>query len=201
MQLSEAVATLAGQKELVAKLEHDLSTIQALSAVHRPDAEVPQHSGLALRAGGVGSAHLLFFPSFLILSFLFFLSADAPSRDLRCARAMGRCWRGRGFQWMQEPSSPFPSLGFEAEHLSSWVCPFPCTVPAQQHPGGVALPWPLWVGGKCLTLCACAAQGAATPSLEKIPEPIKEATALFYGEEGARLGWDTPGWAPLQGWQ
>lgn len=29
---------------------------------------------------------------------------------------------------------------------------------------------------------AFAAQGAAVPSLEKIPEPIKEATALFYGE-------------------
>lgn len=41
LQLTEAVSTLAGQKELVAKLEHDLSTIQALSAVHRPDAEVP----------------------------------------------------------------------------------------------------------------------------------------------------------------
>uniref|UniRef100_A0A8C3CV45 Protein CASP n=1 Tax=Cairina moschata TaxID=8855 RepID=A0A8C3CV45_CAIMO len=39
IQLTEAAATLSGQKELVAKLEHDLSTIQALSAVHRPDAE------------------------------------------------------------------------------------------------------------------------------------------------------------------
>ncbi|XP_050765077.1 protein CASP isoform X5 [Gymnogyps californianus] len=39
IQLTEAVSTLAGQKELIAKLEHDLSTIQALSAVHRPDAE------------------------------------------------------------------------------------------------------------------------------------------------------------------
>uniref|UniRef100_A0A8C9FKI8 Protein CASP n=1 Tax=Pavo cristatus TaxID=9049 RepID=A0A8C9FKI8_PAVCR len=39
IQLTEAVSGLAGQKELVAKLEHDLSTIQALSTVHRPDAE------------------------------------------------------------------------------------------------------------------------------------------------------------------
>ncbi|EOB07831.1 Protein CASP [Anas platyrhynchos] len=39
IQLTEAAATLSGQKELVAKLEHDLSTIQTLSAVHRPDAE------------------------------------------------------------------------------------------------------------------------------------------------------------------
>uniref|UniRef100_A0A8C5JE36 Protein CASP n=1 Tax=Junco hyemalis TaxID=40217 RepID=A0A8C5JE36_JUNHY len=35
IQLTEAVAGLAAQKELVAKLEHDLSTIQALSAVPR----------------------------------------------------------------------------------------------------------------------------------------------------------------------
>lgn len=27
-------------------------------------------------------------------------------------------------------------------------------------------------------------QGASEQGLEKIPEPIKEATALFYGEEG-----------------
>ncbi|NXS71148.1 CASP protein, partial [Pandion haliaetus] len=39
IQLTESVSTLAGQKELIAKLEQDLSTIQALSAVHRPDAE------------------------------------------------------------------------------------------------------------------------------------------------------------------
>uniref|UniRef100_A0A8C5JDQ0 Protein CASP n=1 Tax=Junco hyemalis TaxID=40217 RepID=A0A8C5JDQ0_JUNHY len=42
IQLTEAVAGLAAQKELVAKLEHDLSTIQALSAVPRPEAEVPR---------------------------------------------------------------------------------------------------------------------------------------------------------------
>ncbi|XP_054250401.1 protein CASP isoform X5 [Indicator indicator] len=39
LQLTEAVSTLAGQKELIAKLEQDLSTIQALPALHRPDAE------------------------------------------------------------------------------------------------------------------------------------------------------------------
>lgn len=44
----------------------------------------------------------------------------------------------------------------------------------------------LWVGGKYFIPSACAAQGAAVPSLEKIPEPIKEATALFYGERRAR---------------
>lgn len=30
-------------------------------------------------------------------------------------------------------------------------------------------------------------QGAAELGLEKIPEPIKEATALFYGEGAPRL--------------
>ncbi|KAM6242280.1 protein CASP isoform 6-T6 [Porphyrio hochstetteri] len=39
IQLTEAVSTLGGQKELIAKLEHDLSTIQALSTMRRPDAE------------------------------------------------------------------------------------------------------------------------------------------------------------------
>ncbi|XP_068021520.1 protein CASP isoform X8 [Melanerpes formicivorus] len=39
LQLTEAVSTLGGQKELIAKLEHDLSTIQALTPLHRPDAE------------------------------------------------------------------------------------------------------------------------------------------------------------------
>lgn len=40
-------------------------------------------------------------------------------------------------------------------------------------------------------------QGAAIPSLEKIPEPIKEATALFYGERQPQncLGC---GWEPSQ---
>ncbi|NXM64207.1 CASP protein, partial [Illadopsis cleaveri] len=51
LQLTEAVSTLAGQKELVAKLEHDLSTIQALSAVHRPDAEVPPAHGPSQSTG------------------------------------------------------------------------------------------------------------------------------------------------------
>uniref|UniRef100_A0A7M4EE08 Protein CASP n=1 Tax=Crocodylus porosus TaxID=8502 RepID=A0A7M4EE08_CROPO len=39
IQFTEAVSTVAGQKELITKLEHDLSTIQSMSAVHRPDAE------------------------------------------------------------------------------------------------------------------------------------------------------------------
>lgn len=37
-------------------------------------------------------------------------------------------------------------------------------------------------------------QGAAELGLEKIPEPIKEATALFYGEEGPPQG-------PVTGWR
>lgn len=39
VEFSAAVRTSAEQKELILKLEHDLSTIQAMSAVPRPDAE------------------------------------------------------------------------------------------------------------------------------------------------------------------
>ncbi|NXT09062.1 CASP protein, partial [Prunella fulvescens] len=46
IQLSEAGAALAGQKELVARLEQDLSTVQALAAVPRPDAEGAASPGL-----------------------------------------------------------------------------------------------------------------------------------------------------------
>ncbi|KPP73501.1 protein CASP-like, partial [Scleropages formosus] len=38
-EFSEAVRTSGEQKELILKLEHDLSTIQALSSLPRPDAE------------------------------------------------------------------------------------------------------------------------------------------------------------------
>ncbi|XP_038669501.1 protein CASP-like isoform X6 [Scyliorhinus canicula] len=39
MQFTEAVKTTAGQKELIIKLERDLSTIQLMSSLQRPDAE------------------------------------------------------------------------------------------------------------------------------------------------------------------
>ncbi|XP_072834385.2 protein CASP isoform X9 [Pogona vitticeps] len=39
IQFTEAVSTVTDQKELISKLEHDLSTVQSLSAMHRPDAE------------------------------------------------------------------------------------------------------------------------------------------------------------------
>ena len=37
---------------------------------------------------------------------------------------------------------------------------------------------------RCLPHLFLSLQGAAEHGLQKIPEPIKEATALFYGEEG-----------------
>ena len=46
------------------------------------------------------------------------------------------------------------------------------------------------MNGTCGVICpptAAHLQGAAELGLEKIPEPIKEATALFYGEEGPML--------------
>ncbi|XP_070788187.1 protein CASP isoform X2 [Pituophis catenifer annectens] len=39
IQFTEAVSAVSEQKDLIAKLEHDLSTMQSLSAMHRPDAE------------------------------------------------------------------------------------------------------------------------------------------------------------------
>ncbi|NWR76736.1 CASP protein, partial [Centropus unirufus] len=39
LQLTEAVSSVAAQKELIARLEHDLSTVQALAPAQRPDAE------------------------------------------------------------------------------------------------------------------------------------------------------------------
>ncbi|NXC13847.1 CASP protein, partial [Corythaeola cristata] len=63
IQLTEAVSTLAGQKELIAKLEHDLSTIQALSAVHRPDAEVTPTQEDVAGGAGCGSGSFLRAPA------------------------------------------------------------------------------------------------------------------------------------------
>ncbi|CAB1348302.1 unnamed protein product [Coregonus sp. 'balchen'] len=40
LEFSSAVRTSAEQKELILKLEHDLSTIQTMSSLSRPDAEV-----------------------------------------------------------------------------------------------------------------------------------------------------------------
>lgn len=39
VEFSSAVRTSAEQKELILKLEHDLSTIQAMSSLSRPDAD------------------------------------------------------------------------------------------------------------------------------------------------------------------
>ncbi|KAJ7407310.1 protein CASP-like protein [Willisornis vidua] len=61
IQLTEAVSALAGQKELVAKLEHDLSTIQALSTVHRPDAEGAANPSLEKIPEPIKEATALFY--------------------------------------------------------------------------------------------------------------------------------------------
>lgn len=39
LQFTEAISTVSQQKELISKLEHDLSTVQSLGSVQRPDAE------------------------------------------------------------------------------------------------------------------------------------------------------------------
>lgn len=46
MEFGAAVRTSAEQKELILKLEHDLSTIQAMSSVPRPDADGSEVSNM-----------------------------------------------------------------------------------------------------------------------------------------------------------
>lgn len=46
MEFSAAVRTRAEQKELILKLEHDLSTIQAMSSLPRPDADGSEVSNM-----------------------------------------------------------------------------------------------------------------------------------------------------------
>lgn len=46
-EFSSAVQTSAEQKALILKLEHDLSTIQAMSSLPRPDAEGSELSSLS----------------------------------------------------------------------------------------------------------------------------------------------------------
>lgn len=46
MEFAAAVRTSAEQKELILKLEHDLSTIQAMSSLPRPDADGSEVSNM-----------------------------------------------------------------------------------------------------------------------------------------------------------
>lgn len=121
IQLTEAVSTLAGQKELVAKLEHDLSTIQAVSAVHRPDAEVTPSIGWGtlkvapgvITDGGAnaswGSSYYLLFFFFLIIFFspfsVFLTTHPAESGIVPLQ------WDGGGMGWViVVASSDHPAL-------------------------------------------------------------------------------------------
>ena len=70
------------------------------------------------------------------------------------------------------------------------VQPLPPDHPTRFLPSVCLAPWMAVFTAKCggapLT-SPSHLQGAAELGLEKIPEPIKEATALFYGEEGPML--------------
>ncbi|NWS52924.1 CASP protein, partial [Chunga burmeisteri] len=68
IQLTEAMFFFVFFKELIAKLEHDLSTIQALSTMHRPDAEGAAFFFFFLIPEPIKEATALFY------FFLFFLS-------------------------------------------------------------------------------------------------------------------------------
>lgn len=91
---------------------------------------LPMAPGLAGRAGGVGErSPPLFFLFKIFFSFLFFLPDISASRDLHRARAVGRCWRGRGwYQWHPGTIQPFsfPGRGWDLRLNSLWVSPDPC---------------------------------------------------------------------------
>ncbi|XP_007468954.1 PREDICTED: uncharacterized protein LOC103085762 [Lipotes vexillifer] len=119
VHVTEVMATAAEQRDLIARLEQDLSTIQS---IQRPDAEVsppptlpPYHLPRALSSS---------------------LNTGSPN-----------C-----------PTCSLPPI---------CLAPWKAVLNAQY-------------GGASLT-CSSHLQGAAELGLEKIPEPIKEATALFYG--------------------
>ncbi|XP_053562236.1 protein CASP isoform X4 [Bombina bombina] len=60
-QFTEAVSTVAEQKELIIKLEHDLSYIQSLPAIQRPDAEGAAISGMETIPEPIKEATALFY--------------------------------------------------------------------------------------------------------------------------------------------
>uniref|UniRef100_UPI00398E9335 protein CASP-like isoform X6 n=1 Tax=Pristiophorus japonicus TaxID=55135 RepID=UPI00398E9335 len=63
IQFTEAVKTTAGQKELIIKLEQDLSTIQSMSSLQRPDAEGADLSNMEKIPEPIKEATALFAPS------------------------------------------------------------------------------------------------------------------------------------------
>ena len=67
--------------------------------------------------------------------------------------------------------------------------PLPPDRPSCSLPPICLAPWKAVLNAQCGGASLTSSshlQGAAELGLEKIPEPIKEATALFYGEEGPR---------------
>nr|XP_033777490.1 protein CASP isoform X5 [Geotrypetes seraphini] len=61
IQFTEAVSTIANQKDLITKLEHDLSTIQSMSSVQRPDTEGAAVSSLETIPEPIKEATALFY--------------------------------------------------------------------------------------------------------------------------------------------
>ncbi|XP_069471090.1 protein CASP isoform X4 [Ambystoma mexicanum] len=61
IQFTEAFATVNDQKDLIIKLEHDLSTIQSMSSVQRPDAEGAAECGLEKIPEPIKEATALFY--------------------------------------------------------------------------------------------------------------------------------------------
>lgn len=92
-----------------------------------PPPHGPRLGWQSWRCGGVFTSSFLPFQNFF--SFLFFLPDISASRDLHGARAVGRCWRGRGwYQWHPGTIQPFsfPGRGWDLRLNSLCVSPDPC---------------------------------------------------------------------------
>ncbi|XP_075450450.1 protein CASP isoform X4 [Ascaphus truei] len=61
MQFTDAVSTVSEQKDLISKLEHDVSTIQSMSSVQRPDAEGADMSSMETIPEPIKEATALFY--------------------------------------------------------------------------------------------------------------------------------------------
>lgn len=193
------MATAAEQRELIARLEQDLSTVQSMQ---RPDAEVspplrpslapscqprePLPPRSAPKAWGL-HPHLLgsLIPPGRPPSAprgwqepRGSSGTASPSQTRKCGcpgHTASGCWAGLARE------SHAAELGHRA----------PRAPPRRpRRPGLLLRPlglatWKSVVSAQVWEHCVLLSpQGAAEQGLEKIPEPIKEATALFSGEEG-----------------
>nr|XP_014332804.1 PREDICTED: uncharacterized protein LOC102271051 [Bos mutus] len=157
VHVTELTATAAEQRELIARLEQDLSTIQSIQ--RRPILGQPVSSGPTLSLTGTVTYNL-------------------QDKETEPRERNGLDW-GDMAGWLIGPGSP-SLLGLSGPSGR----PLLPDHPTRFLPSVCLAPWMAVFTAKCggapLT-SPSHLQGAAELGLEKIPEPIKEATALFYG--------------------